>query len=100
MDPQPVVHRTSPARKIALELALGAVLGFVGWGLCGPWTIGLLYQPPSGNAFSCAGTVREALGKFVTMQLVCAAVGAVGLAAAFFFVGRARNRAAAPSQNS
>ncbi len=93
MDPQPVVHRTSPARKIALELAVGAVLGFVGWSFCGPAVISWWYQPPSRDAFSCAGTVRDALTKFVTMQLICAAIGGAGVAAGFFFVGRTRNRA-------
>ena len=75
------------------QLAGGAVLGFVGSSLLGPTVISWWYEPPSKDAFSCAGSVRSALGQFVTMQLVCAALGAAGLTLIVFLIRRAvRNR--------
>jgi divalent metal cation (Fe/Co/Zn/Cd) transporter len=90
MDAQSPGQKTSFARKLALELAVGAILGFVGWSLGGPAVISLWYAPPSRDAFSCAGTVKEALSQFVTMQLVCAFAGGAVLALALFLIRRAR----------
>jgi hypothetical protein len=79
---------------LAAQVAGGAVLGFVASSVLGPTIISWWYEPPSRDAFSCASSVRSALGQFVAMQLVCAAVGAVGVTAVVFFVRRAlRNRA-------
>jgi hypothetical protein len=85
----------STLKLLGAQMAGGAVLGFVGSSLLGPGTIALLYKPPSGDAFSCADTVKTALGQFVAMQLTCAAIGAVGLTLIVFLVRRAlRNRRA------
>jgi hypothetical protein len=62
-------------RRFALELAVGAVLGFLAWSLSGPTIISWWYEPPSRDAFSCAGSVRIALLQFVKMQLGAAVVG-------------------------
>lgn len=74
-------------RRLGLELAVGAVLGFVAWSLAGPTVIGWWYEPPSKDAFSCAGSVRIALSQFVKMQLGAAVGGAAGFAA-LLFAGR------------
>jgi hypothetical protein len=79
----------SPLKRLGVELALGAVLGFVGASAGGPTLISWWYEPPSKDAFSCAGSVRTALSQFVTMQLVCAAVGGAVLAIILFFSRRA-----------
>lgn len=89
---QPAAPQTSIVRRGALAAALGAVLGFVGWSLAGPGIIGLWYEPPSQDAFSCAGTVKTALSQFVKMQLISAVVGAVGVAILWFAVRRGRRQ--------
>jgi hypothetical protein len=78
---------SSPGRRFLLELAIGAVLGFIAWSLAGPTVIGWWYEPPSKDAFSCAGSVRTALSQFVKMQLGAAVAGAGGLAT-LLFAGR------------
>lgn len=86
---------TSSVRRLGAQLAVGAVLGFALSSFGGPSVIGWWYEPPSKDAFSCAGTVRMALGQFVTMQLTCAAVGGAGAMLVVFLVRRAlRNRKA------
>ena len=91
--------QTGGAVKRALEGAIGAVLGFVAACLAGPALISWWYEPPSKDAFSCAGSVRTALGQFVTLQLVCAGVGAVMLGLILFLIRRAlaKRRADAPA---
>ena len=74
--------------RIAIQLGTGALLGLVGSSVGGPKLISLWYAPPSGDAFSCAGSVQSALSQFVTMQLVCAALGGVLVALVFFFTSR------------
>jgi hypothetical protein len=78
---------SSTGRRLLLELAIGAILGFIAWSLAGPTVIGWWYEPPSKDAFSCAGSVRVALGQFVKMQLGAALGGAAGFAA-LLFAGR------------
>jgi hypothetical protein len=75
------------ARRLGMEVSIGAMLGFVGASLAGPAVIAWWYEPPSKDAFSCAGSVRTALSQFVTMQLACAAVGGV-LVATLMFLSR------------
>ena len=83
----------SPLKVLAAQVAGGAVLGFVLSTLIGPTIISWWYEPPSRDAFSCASSVRSALGQFVMMQLICAAVGALILTTSVFLVRRAvKNR--------
>lgn len=87
--------------RFALAATVGALVGLVGSSLGGPAVISWWYEPPSKDAFSCAGSVKTALSQFVVMQLGCALVGAVALALIVFLVRRSRaNRqgaAATPS---
>jgi len=91
-DIQAAAPVTSVARRSALEAALGAVLGFVVWSFGGPAVISWWYEPPSRDAFSCAGSVKTALSQFVTMQLISAVVGAVGAGLLLFALRRARRQ--------
>lgn len=91
-DIQTTAPVASAARRGALGASLGAVLGLVAWSLAGPAVISWWYEPPSRDAFSCAGSVKTALSQFVTMQLVSAAVGAVGVGLLFFALRRARRQ--------
>ncbi len=86
----------SGARRIALQAGVGAALGFTGWCLAGPSLVSWYYEPINSAALSCGNDVKQALSKFVLMQLSCAAIGAVLLALAMFFVRRslAKRRAA------
>lgn len=79
--------RSAIWRRIG-EVLAGSALGFVIWSLVGPGMIGWWYEPPSKDAFSCAGTVRSALGQFVAMQMVSAVVGATILGLGLFLVRR------------
>ena len=74
-------------KRLLLELLVGGVASFLLWSFFGPNIIGWWYEPPSKDAFSCATTVRGALGQFVQMQLLMAAGGAVSLAL-LLFLGR------------
>jgi hypothetical protein len=85
----------SGRRRLAAELLGGAVVGFAIACIAGPNAIGWWYEPPSKDAFSCAGSVRIALGEFVKLQLVCAVIGCAGLALISFFIRRALRRRAA-----
>ena len=83
----------SSTRLILSVLAGGAVLGFAGSSMVGPSVIGWWYEPPIKDAFSCASSVRAALGQFVKMQLTCAAVGAVVLTVIALLIRRSlKNR--------
>jgi hypothetical protein len=79
-------------------LAGGAVLGFASSSVAGPSVISWWYEPPSKDAFSCAGSVRTALAQFVTMQLICAAVGAVTLTLIVVLIRRALKHRAQAQQ--
>ena len=78
----------SPILRIAMQVGAGALLGLTGSSLGGPSVISWWYEPPSKDAFSCAGSVKSALSQFVTMQLICAAAGGVLVAVAFFVGSR------------
>lgn len=83
----------SPFKWVVAQLAGGAALGFIASNLFGPTVISWWYKPPSQDAFSCAPTVESALGQFVTMQLVAATLGGIGLTLIVFLIKRAlRNR--------
>lgn len=88
---------SSGPRRVGVALAIGAVLGFGASSFVGPSIIGWWYEPPIKDAFSCASSVRAALHQFVTMQLVCAALGAVIIALIAFFVSRSRRKRLQPS---
>jgi hypothetical protein len=80
----------SPVSRIAIQLGAGALVGLTGSSIGGPSVISWWYEPPSRDAFSCAGSVKSALAQFVVMQLVCALIGGVGVAVLFFLASRAR----------
>ena len=82
----------SPVARIAIQLGTGALIGLVGSSVGGPSVISWWYAPPIKDAFSCASSVKNALSQFVLMQLVCAAVGGVGVAVLYFLYSRARER--------
>ena len=50
-------------------------------GLTRPSVMTWWYEPPSRDAFSCAGSVRNALEQFVYFELFAAAGGGVALIA-------------------
>jgi hypothetical protein len=70
-----VVSKTSPLRRRAIEGAVGMLAGLVLACLTGPQFVSFWYKPPSGDAFSCAGTVSEALAYFVKLQLGAGVLG-------------------------
>lgn len=86
-EPSPDLARMSLARRLALEVSIGAVLGFIGWSVIGPSVLSWWYEPPSKDAFSCASSVKAALSQFVMAEIIAAAVGGVMLAV-FLFVMR------------
>lgn len=99
--PNPAAPKLSLWRRAGETLA-GSALGFLLWSFAGPGMIGWWYEPPSKDAFSCAGTVRTAIGQFVFMQLVSALIGAIMVAVVLFlgrrwWSGRAAKKAAARS---
>jgi Mg/Co/Ni transporter MgtE len=71
--------------RTLLELAAGAVIGFVISCVGGPRVISWWYAPPSQDAFSCAGSVKDALAQFVLLQLGLAVAGGIALALTLFF---------------
>ncbi|HEX6241199.1 MAG TPA: hypothetical protein VFZ61_09915 [Polyangiales bacterium] len=84
---------SSNTKLFVAQVAGGAVIGFILSSVFGPTVISWWYEPPSRDAFSCASSVRSALGQFVTMQLICAALGAIALTLIVFLTRRAmRNR--------
>ena len=74
-----VITKANPLKRRAIEGAVGALVGLVLACLSGPAFVSFWYKPPSGDAFSCAGTVTEALAYFVKLQLVLGLVGGVFL---------------------
>jgi len=70
-----VVSKTSPVRRRAVEGAVGMLAGLVLACLSGPAFVSFWYKPPSGDAFSCAGTVTEALSYFVKLELFAGLAG-------------------------
>lgn len=70
-----VVSKSSPVRRRGLEGAVGMLAGLVLACLSGPQFVSFWYKPPSGDAFSCAGTVTEALNYFVKLQLAAGVIG-------------------------
>ncbi len=84
--------KPSLLKRTGLELSFGAVIGFVLSILMGPRAIGFLYEPPSKDAFSCAGSVEKALGQFVELELVVALLGGVALSVGAFVFRRMRQK--------
>jgi hypothetical protein len=93
MAEEVVVSKTSPVRRRAIEGAVGMLAGLVLACLSGPAFVSFWYKPPSGDAFSCAGTVTEALAYFVKLELVAGIVGgAFILLVSFLFRRMLRKR--------
>lgn len=90
MNETPIPVGTSAVRRTAIGSAVGSVVGFVVWSLVGPAIISWWYEPPSKDAFSCAGSVKTALSQFVTMQLISASIGAVAVTILSFVFRRAK----------
>jgi hypothetical protein len=88
---------SSPARRVGTTLAVGGVLGFIGWSLAGPAVIGWWYEPPVKEIYSCASSVESAVRQFVIAQLVCAALGGIAVSLLVFFVRRAWGGKASPA---
>jgi hypothetical protein len=91
---------TGKAKRVAIRMTVGALLGLGAWSLSGPKVISWWYEPPSKDAFSCAGSVRGALSQFVYSQLIAAAVGATVVAIVVGLLRRwwdQRGAAAAPA---
>jgi len=84
---------TSPLRRLGTQLAVGAVLGFAGWGFVGPGIIAWRYELPTKDAL-VRNLVQAALGDFVVMQLVCAAIGGALAVVVAFLVRRAMKQRA------
>jgi hypothetical protein len=84
----------SPVSRIAIQVGAGALVGLTGSSVGGPSVISWWYEPPSRDAFSCAGSVKSALGQFVMMQLVCAAIGGIAVAVIFFFLTKKKTTSA------
>lgn len=76
------------ARRLLIEISVGAALGFLVWSLTGPSVMAWWYEPPSKDAFSCAGSVRNALSQFVVFELVAATAGGVLLTLFLFLMRR------------
>jgi hypothetical protein len=95
-----VASKGSPARRRAIEGALGVLAGIVIACLNGPALLGLLYTSPRGNTL-CGNDVNDALAYFVKLQLGFGLVGGILLLVASFFVRRMwrkrRETGAAPS---
>lgn len=81
-------ERPGTLKKTVLQLGVGVALGFLVASLAGPRMISFWYQPPSKDAFSCAGSVEKALSSFVLLQLVSGALGGFVLWLVIFFARR------------
>lgn len=88
-----VVAKTNPVKRRAIEGAVGMLAGLVLACLSGPAFVSFWYKPPSGDAFSCAGTVNDALSYFVKLELFAGVLGgAFILLVSFLFRRMLRKR--------
>jgi hypothetical protein len=92
MTEEVVVSKASPARRRGVEAAIGMLAGLVLACVSGPAFVSFWYRPPSGDAFNCAGTVTEALGDFVKLELFAGLVGAAFILLVSFFFRRTLRR--------
>jgi hypothetical protein len=63
--------------RIAVPLAVGALLGLLAWSFGGPTVVSWWYEPPVKDALSCAPSVRQAVSDFVRWGLGVAAISAL-----------------------
>jgi len=84
-----VVTKNRSLRRRAVEGAVGMLAGLVVACLSGPAFVSFWYKPPSGDAFSCAGTVTEALAYFVKLELFAGLVGGAFILLVSFLFRRA-----------
>ncbi len=80
---------TSTTVRTLIAAGGGTLLGLVLSSLGGPVLISWWYEPPSRDAFSCAGSVKTALSQFVTFQVTCAIAGGIAIAVGYFLTQRA-----------
>jgi tetrahydromethanopterin S-methyltransferase subunit F len=78
----------SLTKRTVLEVGVGLAVGFVLACVFGPSLLSTIYKPLSQDAFSCAGSVEQALAYFVKLELGMAAVGGIGLAVGLRFLRR------------
>jgi hypothetical protein len=78
-------------KRTAVEMLIGAVVGFTGWCLAGKSLTSMMFSS-IGGTFSCQADVEAALTKFLTMQLYSALVGALLAALAIGLTRRALER--------
>jgi hypothetical protein len=83
-----VASKPNPLRRRSVEAAVGMLAGLVLACLSGPAFVSFWYKPPSGDAFSCAGTVTEALAYFVKLELFAGLAGGSLILLVSFFIRR------------
>jgi hypothetical protein len=76
------------ARRLLIEGLSGIGLGMLFVGFFGPGMLSLWYAPPSGDAFSCAGSVQNALQQFVWFQVGAALSFGLAVIAISFLLRR------------
>ena len=67
----------SIAPRVTVPLAVGALIGLLGWSFGGPTVVSWWYEPPVKDALSCAPSVRQAVADFVRWGLSVAAISAL-----------------------
>jgi membrane protein implicated in regulation of membrane protease activity len=75
-------------RRLLIEGLSGIGLGMLLVGLGGPAMLSRWYAPPSGDAFSCAGSVESALQQFVWFQAGSALFFALAVVVISYLVRR------------
>ena len=76
-------------KRMAVYVAVGAVLGTLLFTWLGPKMLGLWFQPPVNIGIDCHTAIQWAMNKLIVVQIVGLAVGiALGVVLAIAFRGR------------